>query len=570
MTIRFEARADGWTAHWPEAGVTLTGDGPPDEVEVHGSVLRVTGRRVRDGRLVALDAAVDLDPSTSSRLVNGYHSWDYAGVRPAAEAGHTWWGGAVADRSGGPGLAFLAGAADRLATSFRTEPADGSVRVVGMAGGAPDLHPVPESWGFRPTEATGIDLTAVGIERAEPVLITADADAMTAMERLAEEVGASMGARRWEGPPILGWESWYHYGFSVTPEVVLANARLMRERFPERFSVVQIDDGWQRAYGDWSPRGGWPADLGDLVAEVEGLGCLPGLWLAPFMVAPGEPGIGVDRPDLMLGHAGSAHPLRDPLMNRHGLDATHPDSLEWLRGLGAQVRAWGFRMVKLDFLYIGAQEGRRHDGSMTGTQALRAGLRAFVDGVGDDVYVLGCGMPYLPAVGICHGNRIGGDLAAPIVWPFPDLAPFDPDDGWAGIPPTARNVAARWWSHRRLFDNDPDVVMAAGPDDGPPYTVDEAQVLAAVALACGGPVFLADDLGALTRAKRAVLEARPLVEGSWNAGYRPDDLFSRVDEAPDPEFYRRPSRVPATWSPPPGPTETGITVDWHQRRARHG
>ncbi len=47
--------------------------------------------------------------------------------------------------------------------------------------------------------------------------------------------------------------------------------------------------------------------------------------------------------------------------------------------LGAQVREWGVDMVKLDFLYQGAQEGLRHDPRVTGTQALRTGLRAFVD-----------------------------------------------------------------------------------------------------------------------------------------------------------------------------------------------
>lgn len=555
---------------WRDAGIALDIAHPTTIEQLEGAVVRAVGTRRDSGRFVALDATVNLDSSRCSRLVTGYQSWDYAGVRPATEAGHTWWGGVVADRETGAGLAVLAATAKRLCTSIRTEPSGGGVRILALAGGAPDLVPHPPSWGFVASEATPLDLdrlvTDGGAVTAEPILVKAGTDAMTCMEELAARVGATAGARAWTGPPILGWESWYHYGFSVSPGAVTVNARLLRERFPDRFGVVQIDDGWQRSYGDWRPAEGWPDDLGQLVAEIEATGATAGLWLAPFMVAPGEPGVGAERPDLLIGHGGSAHALRDPLMGRHGLDASHPDAVAWLRALGAQVRAWGFRMVKLDFLYIGAQEGRRHDSAVTGTEALRRGLQAFVDGVGDDVYVLGCGMPYLPAVGLCHGNRVGGDLAVPRVWPFPETVPFDPDQGWLGIPPTARNVAARWWSHGRLFHNDPDVVMACGPDDGPPYSSDEANVLAALAAACGGPFFLADDLGALSPAKRRVLEDRRWLDMAWHAGARPVDLWGAVDEAERPDFYTQPTVLPAEWRVDGGV----VTFDWEARHAsRH-
>ncbi|MBI2169093.1 MAG: hypothetical protein HYU28_06275 [Actinobacteria bacterium] len=569
MTVELMRSGGRWQARWPEAGATLSAVDHDGEVAVHpddDDVIVVTGRAALDGRLVVLDAVVDLDAAASSRLVNGYQSWDYAGVRQAAEPGLTWWGGALAQRGGGPGLAFLAATAERLATSIRTEPTSGGIRVVGLAGGAPTLTPTPPSWGFLPSEASALDLGRLGLTESEPFLLTAAPDPMDAMERVATLAGAASGARHWAGPPILGWESWYHYGFSVTPEIVLANARLMRERFPDRFACVQIDDGWQRSYGDWLPKGGWPEDMGQLVGDIEALGGFGGLWLAPFMVAPGESGIGADRPDLLIGHEGD-QPLHDPLMARHGLDATHPDALAWLRQLGSRVAAWGFRMVKLDFLYIGAQEGLRHDPSVTGTEALQRGLRAFVDGLGDPdgqrVYVLGCGMPYLPAVGICHGNRIGGDLAAPRIWPVPELVPFDPDQGWLGVPPTARNIAARWWSHGRLFHNDPDVVMACGPEAGPPYTVNEARALHLLAAACGGPVFFADDLATLNSAKRAALEDPEILALSWNDGFRPEYLFEHVDTAPVPEFYAQPTALPSHWR-----GRRVVDFDWDRHAAR--
>ncbi|HVM39186.1 MAG TPA: glycoside hydrolase family 36 protein, partial [Acidimicrobiia bacterium] len=504
---------------------------------------------------------VDLDPATSVRLVNGYQSWDYAGVRPGDEPGHTWWGGAVAEPETGRGVAFHALTAVRTATAFATEPADGRVAVRPVHGRTPEMRPVPGSWGFQAPLPDPHPQVA-----AEPYVVGASGNALAAMEDVARAVADASGAWRWSGPPIIGWESWYHYGFSVTPDDVLANGRLMREWFADRpgFRLLQIDDGWQRAYGDWRPGDGWPADLGDVAAEIRALGCLPGLWLAPFMVWPGGPGIG-GRPDLLV-HGPDGSPRTDPLMGRHGVDATNPESRDWLRALGATVRGWGFQMVKLDFLYIGAIEGHRHDPDATGTEAMRAGLGAFVDGLGPDVYVLACGAPMLPVVGLCHGNRVGGDLAAPLVWPFPDLVPFPPEEGWRGVAPQARNVAARWWCHRRLFDVDPDVVMAAGPGDGPPYATEEARTLAVMAAMAGGPYFMADDLAALPREKRDVLADPVVTDLAWGGGFRPVDLFARPDRAPadDLDYFTMPTDLARVWERP----GVRATFDWAQRRVQ--
>ena len=264
MTLELHQHDGGWTAVWPDAGMSLRASDDGSAVEADGDLLRIRGRRVDDGRLVVLDAVADLDPATSVRLVNGYQSWDYCGVRPGSEPGHTWWGGALAGPAGA--LAFLSATAERLATSIHTEPVDGGIRLLALAGGAPELVPAPGSWGFRPSEATAIDLARSGIHESETLLVTAAPDPFAAMEAVADACAKDAGALTWSGPPILGWESWYHYGFSVTPEVLLANGRLMRERYPEQFALVQIDDGWQRGYGDWRPQSGWPDDLADLVS----------------------------------------------------------------------------------------------------------------------------------------------------------------------------------------------------------------------------------------------------------------------------------------------------------------
>ena len=168
-----------------------------------------------------------------------------------------------------------------------------------------------------------------------------------------------------------------------------------------------------------------------------------------------------------------------------------------------------------------------------GTQALRRGLRAFVGPLGDDVYVLGCGAPMLPMVGICHANRIGHDLAVPVLGRVYGQ-PLDHEwTGWKGIKAQARQAASRWALHGRWFHNDPEIVMAWGSDGrgGPDgYSLEESHTQAVVAALTGGPFLLADQLSTLLPEERAVLEDPEVLELTWDErGFRPLDLFDHVD-----------------------------------------
>jgi alpha-galactosidase len=327
--------------------------------------------------------------------------------------------------------------------------------------------------------------------------------------------------------------SWCHYGLFVSADDVLANAswRSLPPRQPG-FDLVQIDDRWQVTYGAW-----WPNERCHLgvIGELRSIGCA-GLWLAPFMVQPGAPGVGTVHPDWCVRDAGGA-PAVDRF-GRWGLDASNPAVVEWLRDLAEQVRSWGFDMVKLDFLYLGALEGRRHDARQTGVEALRTGLRAFVDALGDHVYVLGCGLPVLPAVGICHGNRVGHDLAMPRA--LQDVGQ-PVDDDWTGFAERERNV--RRWAHRRWYEADPEVV-AAWPDGADPPV---------------RPRSRARDHGG--RPRRSVPpRRRPAGSSDWRRAERDCstcsarraptvDIFDAPDDAELPEHaYVRSQGVPARWT----------------------
>ena len=66
---------------------------------------------------------------------------------------------------------------------------------------------------------------------------------------------------------------------------------------------------------------------------------------------------------------------------------------------------FGYRFLKLDFLFGGAEEGMRHDPYATGVEAYRRGMEAIRESVGNDVYILGCGAPIPDHHGLFDGNR---------------------------------------------------------------------------------------------------------------------------------------------------------------------
>lgn len=494
------------------------------------------------------------------RLVDGYDSWAYSGVR-GSEPGTSFWN-TVLVSDDGRALAIQALGASRLCTSITWD----APRLRVDAGATPPLNKVDGTWGYLVGRPRPLDLSVPTGETvaSEPIAIAAGTDALLLTERLAGLAGITMGARTWSGSPVRGWESWYHYGLLVSADDVLANARILRERYRAQpgFDLVQIDDGWQVTYGAWWPNDRFPSDLGALVAELRAMGCRPGLWIAPFRVQPGAPGIATDHPEWCLRGPDGA-PWREERHGTWALDASHPDACAWLRELGTQIRSWGFEMVKVDFCYLGAVEAGRHNSRVTGIEALRQGMTALADGLGDDVYLLGCGMPALPAVGLCHGNRVGHDVAMPRV--FQDLGhPTDVDwTGMRGVRVQARNVAARWAQHGRWYEADPEVVMAWGStgEDPAGYPTEGARIMATLALVTGGPFLLADDLEALAIDERAVLEHARLLAlldnaDAGTATFRPLDLFSASDppEVAEHAFSIGPG-IPSRW----------VT----QRRGRH-
>ena len=250
----------------------------------------------------------------------------------------------------------------------------------------------------------------------ERVLVALGDDPNRLLEAFAEELGARAGART-TSPFQAGWCSWYQFFGKVSEADLLRNLEALakaRVEFP--IDLVQLDDGYQRATGDWlETNERFPRGLAPVASEIRNAGFRAGLWLAPFCVVP-ESRLFAAHPDWLLrGADGPFRGLVHPDWAREGwvyaLDPSQPGRRTPSAAPLGRARGHGFSYLKLDFLYVAAMQATAHDPRVTRAGRLRRGLAAIRDGAGDDTFLLGCGCPLGAAVGMVDGMRIGPDVA---------------------------------------------------------------------------------------------------------------------------------------------------------------
>ncbi|MGA9532856.1 MAG: glycoside hydrolase family 36 protein, partial [Anaerolineales bacterium] len=212
-----------------------------------------------------------------------------------------------------------------------------------------------------------------------------------------------------------GWSSWYYFFDNVSEEDVIANLDWLHQHSDEApLEFVQLDDGFQSQVGDWlESNDRFPHGHRWLVEQIEKRGFRAGLWLAPFVAHP-RSSIVLEHPDWVLRTRGGRPVRAGYNWNTFvvALDPTHPGVIDYVQSVvRIAVQDWGYRYLKLDFLYAAALPGRRYDPTVTRAQALRAGLQAIRRAAGDGTLLAGCGSPLGPAVGLVDTMRIGPDVA---------------------------------------------------------------------------------------------------------------------------------------------------------------
>jgi alpha-galactosidase len=341
-------------------------------------------------------------------------------------------------------------------------------------------------------------LHSIRIERGD--------DAQSLLESWAAHAGAEAGAR--VGLPyLIGWCSWYQYFGGVSERVMHDNLALA-DAWP--FDVFQLDDGYQRAIGDWlHTNERFPSGVDGMADAIAASGRTPGLWIAPFLAAPGSE-IARQHPD-WLAAAPSGDGFAIGMYNdawggvMAELDTTRAEVLEHLSATAAALVGAGYRYLKLDFTFSAAMPGRYHDATRTPAERVRAGYDAIRRGAGDDVVIVGCGAPIGAVVGAVDAMRIGADVAP---WWNAPPGRGEQQPGYEatapGIGNAFVNTCTRSFMHRRLWSNDPDCVILR--DDEASLSAAEVSAWAGTVGCSGGLVLVSDDLARLGPRAHGLLE----------------------------------------------------------------
>jgi len=267
-----------------------------------------------------------------------------------------------------------------------------------------------------------------------------------ALGRWADGYAAELGVGPIRPAPTI-WCSWYHYFTKVTERDILENLDAI-EQLQLPVDVVQLDDGYQAELGDWLSLSGRFRSLRDLVARIRDQGRRAGIWTAPFLVG-GRSQLYAQHPDWLVEDAFAGRNWDQDLF---ALDITHPDAAEYLHRVFSTFRELGIDFFKIDFLYAGALDGRRYQ-HVPPVEAYRRGLRLVRDAIGLDAYLLGCGAPILPSVGLVDAMRVSPDTGPAYQPPHGDLSQ-------PSVRAAMLSGQGRAWQHGRFWVNDPDCLIA--------------------------------------------------------------------------------------------------------------
>ena len=308
------------------------------------------------------------------------------------------------------------------------------------------------------------------------------------------KLAANFVRRRTKNTGIIGWCSWYYYYTKITEDIILDNLSSLA-RSELKIDLFQIDDGWQRAIGDWTESNEkFPAGMKYLAGEIRRAGMRPGIWLAPFLVQKNSQ-LMRSHPDVVLRDA-KGQPVKATYNPNWGgwaycLDVTHPRYREWLGDtIRVLVKQWGYEYLKLDFLFTAGYRGRVYNDTTTAAGRLREILAFIRKAAGRDVFLLGCGSPLWPAVGQVDAMRISVDVNH--IWSGDWMSWLLRDRNYPNARGALINTLTRSYMHNRFWINDPDCLMVRGRNTK--LSVEQIYLRASVMALSGGMLLLSDDL----------------------------------------------------------------------------
>lgn len=208
-----------------------------------------------------------------------------------------------------------------------------------------------------------------------------------------------------------GWTSWYNYYQNINEEIILRNCENFR-KFKEEghdVDVFQIDDGFEEYVGDWLlvDKNKFPRGLKPIADEIN-KHFTAGLWLAPFAAEVKSTLYKEHRDWILKDKNGNEVMAGGNWSGFYALDFYNEEVRDYLRKVFKTVfEDWGFKMVKLDFLYAACMCPPKNK---TRGEVMREAMEFIRDLCGDNI-ILGCGVPLSSAFGLVDYCRVGCDVS---------------------------------------------------------------------------------------------------------------------------------------------------------------
>ena len=380
-----------------------------------------------------------------------------------------------------------------------------------------------------------------GVVASAEIVIAAAEHANDALSVVAAEIQRALpeGARS-PARPVGGWYSWNELFAEVTEGDIVEHADILAEKLlPVGLPLLEIDDGWEVAWGDWRANDKFPSGMDGVAQAITAKGLAAGVWLAPFLVdVTSEVAKSADPALFVRGSDGLPIEHKPSGSNKryHVLDGTNPASMKLATDPILALASQGYGFFKLDFLYAGALPGARLDPAATGVSALHRGLDRLREAMGEGATLNACGAPVFPLLGHADSLRIGSDTA------FAGLSLT-----WSDVAFAARSTAARaFLAPLTWLDGDQTQLRS-------PYSDAEARASAFVAALSGPAYALGDDLRALPPDRLALALAPEVLDLARARGPATpvDPLQSPADEIVASPVIDALQNLGSTGAPPP-------------------
>ena len=308
------------------------------------------------------------------------------------------------------------------------------------------------------------------------------------------------------GSKPAGWESWYNHYSNINEKLIredlqkITQTKNIINSYDSTSKIFQIDDGWEKALGDWQIREDrFSNGFSPITKDIESQGYIPGLWIAPFII-DSRSNTAKEHPDWLLkdenGKLVSAG--YNPLWGKNGtfycLDLSRDDVISYLDSvIDCLINKWGFRYIKLDFLYAGMLWGNYNQKTASYkiySRAIKTLTARNQTKDGSPVAYLGCGAPFELSFTNLPLSRIGCDTSEK--WKNPLLRFLN----WNGRNEAYLNVKdtlghALW--NNTIFVNDPDVIFIRS--ENCTLTENQKYLIAGINELFGSQLMYSDDPG---------------------------------------------------------------------------